>query len=241
MNRCVLAIATAAMSIAVPVLAQTTTPDSSTTDTSGTSGTSSTTAPAATPAPSVAPAPPDAAAPGTAQSTGTSATSGTSGNSSSSAAQGSSETAAPTSEAPGNVIQSPVETNRLDPSAPSRQRLQIDEGQLGSTVTNPDETSSNPAAPGESYNSIVEGAPSNNGIGTGTSGLGTTSAPQSTYPKRLTSPPTPFSNQFGNSLTPGTGTTFRPSTGLNSGSSLGMTNRSSFGHSLSGGHSGGLR
>jgi hypothetical protein len=139
--------------------------------------------------------------------------------------------------------------------------LQIDEGQLGSTITNPAEESSNPAAPGQSYNSILEGAPSNNGTSTGTSGtgmsstgsngvgtsglgVGTTSPLQSTYPKRLTTPTSPFSNQFGNSFTPGAGTTFRPSTGLTNGLSSGVgrgMNSGSFARSPSGGHSGGLR
>jgi hypothetical protein len=96
------------------------------------------------------------------------------------------------SAAPGNVIQSPVEQNRLDPSAPSPDRLQIDEGSVGDAATNPDTNSSNPGAPGQSYNAIVQGAPSNSGIGTGTSGLGVTppasAMSPSTYPHALTPP-----------------------------------------------------
>jgi len=75
----------------------------------------------------------------------------------------------------------PVEQNRLDPSAPSPQRLIIDPG-----------SGANPSAPGNSYNAIQEGA-ANNGTSNGTSGIGVTPAPSalspSMYPQRLTTPP----------------------------------------------------
>lgn len=98
------------------------------------------------------------------------------------------------SETPVNVSPSPIEQNRLDPSAPSPERLLIDPGAAaGSTVTNPAENSSNPSAPGESYNAILGGSSSNNGTSTGTSGLGVTPAPSalspSMYPRPLTTPP----------------------------------------------------
>jgi len=80
-------------------------------------------------------------------------------------------TPAGSSEAPGNTIVSPVEQNRLDPSAPSQERLQIDSGSSGAAVTNPDAQSSDPGAPGQTYDTIIEGAPSNNGTSTGVSGL----------------------------------------------------------------------
>ena len=100
------------------------------------------------------------------------------------------------SETPANVSPSPVEQNRLDPSAPSAQRLIIDPGTAaGSTTTNPADNSSNPGAPGRSYNAIQERGSSNNGTSTGTSGLGVTPAPSplspSMYPQPLTTPPTP--------------------------------------------------
>lgn len=102
------------------------------------------------------------------------------------------------SAAPTNVIQSPVEQNRLDPSAPNPGRLQIDEGSVGDAITNPDANSSNPAAPGQSYNAILGGGPSNNGTSAGTSGLGVTppasAMSPSVYPGRLTSPTSPFSS-----------------------------------------------
>jgi hypothetical protein len=55
-----------------------------------------------------------------------------------------------------SMITTPVEQNRLDPSAPSELRLQIDPGSLGTPVTNPDAQSSNLNAPGETYNTIME-------------------------------------------------------------------------------------
>lgn len=109
------------------------------------------------------------------------------------------QSATGSSETPVNVSPSPVEQNRLDPSAPSPQRLLIDPGTAaGGTGTNPAENSSDPNAPGNSYNAIIEGT--NNGTSTGTSGLGVTPAPSplspSLYPQRLTIPPTqnPASN-----------------------------------------------
>ncbi|AGK57278.1 autotransporter-associated beta strand repeat protein [Hyphomicrobium denitrificans 1NES1] len=96
---------------------------------------------------------------------------------------------------------SPVEQNRLDSSAPSPERLLIDPGAAaGSTASNPAENSSDPNAPGESYNAILKGSSSNNGTSTGTSGLRATPAPSalspSMYPQPLTTPPTqnPASN-----------------------------------------------
>ena len=54
-----------------------------------------------------------------------------------------------------NIITTPVEQNRLDPSAPSELRLQIDPGSIGDAVANPDTQSSNLNAPGETYNTII--------------------------------------------------------------------------------------
>lgn len=97
------------------------------------------------------------------------------------------------SETPVTAMPSPVEPNRLDPSAPSQQRLVIAPGSTtGSTTADPADNSSNPSAPGNSYNAILNGAASNNGTSTGTSGLGVTPAPSplspSMYPRRLTAP-----------------------------------------------------
>jgi len=100
------------------------------------------------------------------------------------------------SEAPPPAPPSPIEQNRLDPSAPSRYRLQIDGGSSGSVASNPDTTSSDPAAPGESYNALTEGTPSNNGVSSGSSGLGVAPTPsplsESPYPPAITTPPTPY-------------------------------------------------
>jgi hypothetical protein len=83
-----------------------------------------------------------------------------------------------TTEAPGTAS-SPVEQNRIDPAAPSKQRLQIDEGQSARARENPD-TNAPQSGTGTSYNTIVRGAPSNNGTSTGvsgTSGTSTTTSP----------------------------------------------------------------
>lgn len=97
------------------------------------------------------------------------------------------------SEPPVTATPSPVEPSRLDPSAPSEQRLIIDPGSgAGSTTTNPADNSSNPGAPGSSYNAILENGSSSNGASTGSSGLGVTPAPSalspSMYPRPLTTP-----------------------------------------------------
>ena len=54
-----------------------------------------------------------------------------------------------------NIITTPVEQNRLDPSAPSELRLQIDPESIGDAVANPDTQSSNLNGPGETYNTII--------------------------------------------------------------------------------------
>lgn len=75
-----------------------------------------------------------------------------------------------TTEAPG-AASSPVEPGRIDPAAPSRQRLQIDEGQSVRARENPDANAPQSGS-GTSYNTIVRGAPSSSGAsaGTGVSG-----------------------------------------------------------------------
>jgi hypothetical protein len=83
---------------------------------------------------------------------------------------------AATTEAPG-AARSPIESNRLDPAAPSRQRLQIDEGASARAVQNPGANGANPGnTTGNSFNTVIEGSPSNNGTSTGVSGT----APSST-------------------------------------------------------------
>ena len=52
---------------------------------------------------------------------------------------------AATTNAPG-AAPPPVEQNRLDPSAPSRQRLQIDEGASARAIKNPSATTTDPNA-----------------------------------------------------------------------------------------------
>ncbi len=175
MNRMALSVIVSALIFASPALAQTTTPPPET-------------------APPVAQPPADTTNPAT--STGTAGTPSDATTTSSAPAL----TPAPqdsegSSETPSSVISSPAERNRLDPSAPSRFRLQIDPGSPGESATNPGTVSSNLAAPGEPYNAITEGAPSDNGASTGTTGRGVTPAPSplspSTYPQPLTFPPTP--------------------------------------------------
>ena len=80
---------------------------------------------------------------------------------------------ATTTDAPG-AAPPPVEQNRLDPSAPSRQRLQIDEGASARAIQNPGATTTNPNAAGN-FNTIIEGAPSSSGTSSGVSGAGTSS------------------------------------------------------------------
>jgi hypothetical protein len=77
---------------------------------------------------------------------------------------------AATTDAPGSA-RPPVEQNRIDPAAPSRQRLQIDEGASAGAVQNPGANGANPGnTPGNSFNTVIEGSPSNNGTSTGVSG-----------------------------------------------------------------------
>jgi hypothetical protein len=71
-----------------------------------------------------------------------------------------------TTEAPGTA-NSPVEPGRIDPAAPSRQRLQIDEGQSARARENPD-TNAPQSGSSTSYNTIIRGAPSSSGTGAGT-------------------------------------------------------------------------
>ena len=80
---------------------------------------------------------------------------------------------AATTDAPG-AAPPPVEQNRLDPSAPSRQRLQIDEGASARAIQNPSATTTDPNA-GGNFNTIIEGAPSSSGTSSGVSGAGTSS------------------------------------------------------------------
>ena len=61
-----------------------------------------------------------------------------------------------------------MENNRLDPSAPSPHRLQIDDG-ASAAVRNPDVDTVHPGYTGGSYNTIVRGAPSTSGVNTGSS------------------------------------------------------------------------
>lgn len=74
-------------------------------------------------------------------------------------------------EAPGS-LGAPVETKRIDPAAPNSQRLQIDDGVSAAVRKNPDASGLHPGSSGSSYNTILRGAPSNNGLSTGTSGAG---------------------------------------------------------------------
>lgn len=76
----------------------------------------------------------------------------------------------PTTEAPGSAA-GPVERHRLDPAAPSPQRLQIEDG-TSASVRNPDADALHPGPSGSSYNTIMRGAPSTSGTSTGTSGIG---------------------------------------------------------------------
>ncbi len=76
-----------------------------------------------------------------------------------------------TTEAPVNAT-GPVERNRLDPSAPSPQRLQIEGGANGAARQNPEADTLHPGPSGNPYNRIVRGAPPNGGAIPGTSGAG---------------------------------------------------------------------
>ena len=124
-----------------------------------------------------------------------------------------------TTDAPG-AARPPVEQNRIDPAAPSRQRLQIDEGASARAVQNPGANVENPATTGNSFNTIIEGSPSNNGTSTGVSGT----TPSSTGSGALTSP--------SGSVTPST---------LHSGTSgvSGRTSSTASGTSSNGGSAGG--
>lgn len=79
--------------------------------------------------------------------------------------------AQPTTEAPGSAA-GPVEQNRLDPAAPSSQRLQIDDGTSAAIRGNPDINTLHPGSSGTSYNTMLRGSPSTSGASTGTSGIG---------------------------------------------------------------------
>lgn len=74
-------------------------------------------------------------------------------------------------EAPGGLA-GPVEKNRLDPAAPSSQRLQIDGGRSAAVRQNPDVQTLHPGPSGTSYNTILRGSPSSSGASSGTSGFG---------------------------------------------------------------------
>ncbi len=79
-----------------------------------------------------------------------------------------------TTEAPGSAG-GPVEMNRIDPAAPSSQRLQIDDGASAAVRQNPDVNALHPGSAGTSYNTILRGAPSTSGASGGTSGIGSPS------------------------------------------------------------------
>ena len=78
-------------------------------------------------------------------------------------------TAPGSSEALSNPAVSPVEQDRLDPSAPSDLRLQIDNGASAATVLSPDTPTTQSVSPGVSLDTI-EGTPSSSGASAGTSG-----------------------------------------------------------------------
>ena len=126
---------------------------------------------------------------------------------------------AATTDAPG-AARSPIEHNRLDAAAPSRQRLQIDEGASAGAVQNPGANGANPGnTPGNSFNTVIEGSPSNNGTSTGVSGT----APSSTS-GALTSPSgsvTPSVSPSGTSGTSGSRTSGTASGTSSSGGSAG--------------------
>ena len=126
---------------------------------------------------------------------------------------------AATTDAPG-AARSPMEQNRIDPAAPSRQRLQIDEGASARAVQNPGANVENPATTGNSFNTIIEGSPSNNGTSTGVSGT----TPSSTGSGALTSPSgsvTPSASPSGTSGVSGSGTSGTASGTSSSGGSAG--------------------
>ena len=126
---------------------------------------------------------------------------------------------AATTDAPG-AAPPPVEQNRIDPAAPSRQRLQIDEGASARAVQNPGANVEKPATTGNSFNTIIEGSPSNNGTSTGVSGT----APSSTGSGALTSPSgsvTPGASPSGTSGASGSGTSGTASGTSSSGGSAG--------------------
>ena len=113
---------------------------------------------------------------------------------------------ATTTDAPG-AAPPPVEQNRLDPSAPSRQRLQIDEGASARAIQNPNATATDPNA-GGNFNTIIEGAPSSSGTSSGVSGAGTSSTGTGvlTSPSGSTTPSVSPSISSGVSGSSGAGT-----------------------------------
>ncbi|MBA2126509.1 hypothetical protein DLM45_09785 [Hyphomicrobium methylovorum] len=122
----------------------------------------------------------------------------------------------PSTEAPGNPT-STVGRNRIDPAAPSRQRLQIDEGQSARARENPDANAPQDGR-GTSYNSVIRGAPSSSGTSTGESGAsnsGVSGSSTSTSPSAT--PSTGSSSSIGSS--PSSGST--GSSGASSGSAGG--------------------
>ena len=225
MHKLLISIALVAMAAASPAFAQATTNPSTSPSTPAPGTSSDTTTPGTTPTP-----------PGLARS-------GTTTPDQSSAAGSSEATPAPT-------ILSPPESIRLDPSAPSELRIQIDPGNTGDAVSNPDAQSSNPAAPGQTLNEL-EGS-SSNGISTGTSGLGgttpmpptmfpstniypgSTATGSSTYPRPITPPlSTPSFSSFGGRGRFGTPSGLSPSAGISSPS---LSASPMLGSSMSGSH-----
>jgi hypothetical protein len=84
-------------------------------------------------------------------------------------------TSGTTTEAPG-AASSPVEHGRIDPAAPSRNRLQIDEGQSARARENPDTNANQSGTGTSSYNTIIRGAPSSSGTGAGSGVSGSSGA-----------------------------------------------------------------
>jgi hypothetical protein len=111
---------------------------------------------------------------------------------------------ATTTDAPGAAAP-PVEQNRLDPSAPSRQRLQIDEGASARAVQNPSADAANRGG-GGNFNTIIEGAPSSSGTSSGASGAGSSSTGVLTSPSGSTTPSVSPSISSGVSGSSGAGT-----------------------------------
>lgn len=126
---------------------------------------------------------------------------------------------ATTTDAPG-AAPPPVEQNRLDPSAPSRQRLQIDEGASARAVQNPNANVANPGG-GGNFNTIIEGAPSSSGTSTSASGSSSTGIGVLTSPSGSTTPSVSPSGSSGASGSSAAGTSGAAGGASSSGGSSG--------------------